>query len=549
LEWVAEGQRKSRAGEVIVEEIKESDWSEIMRVENEAYEAARADSEEDLRKAAAAGVGFVARDEDGTLLGFCFGGRIEKFQDVVGPDRDRFAQPMGEGGVAFYSADVTVSSEARGRGVGRALKQAQLDWARAHGFRFVSGRNRVGATTEMANLNRAMGAYEVAVFDNQYEGDAQAAYYRIPLQAPALPELTRHVHDLASGLQRPFGAAPDFMSTRELVGPLVNRLNLSNWSTIDQIHYAEHLREILPRGCSHMYVTSSRDELVDKSLRCLRLSRPEGQYAIGLEGGYMGHITAAARGLSDAEGFGEHFDLFGWPKLPHPALAGVEATVEAFEAALEARGAKQALALVVEIVGERSGLVLDDGAVSALQRVCRKHDVPFVISETTTGGYRNGRGAWAVDRLPESVVPDMVLWHPGGQLGHIFVGDRYWIGKPLTLISTWDGDEISMIRTHEALRAAWKVDMSESGEALGELALQIADKLGGQASGIGLVRMVRCAPERAEAFVAAAEREGVRFGVGAPGVIRLLPPLDVEADELRGEIEDAVARALEEVGE
>jgi 4-aminobutyrate aminotransferase-like enzyme/GNAT superfamily N-acetyltransferase len=547
LTWVAEGERREVDASVVVSEIAEEDWPEIMTLENATYEAERADSEEHLRKAAAAGVGFVARDASGELLGFCFGGRIEKFLDVVGPDRDRFAQPLGEGGVAFYSADVSVASEARGRGVGRALKQAQLDWARARDFRFVSGRNRVGATPEMAALNRAMGAYVVARFDNQYGGDAQADYYRIALRAPALPKHTRHVHNLASGLQQPFGTAPDFMSTRELVGPLVNRLNLSNWATIDAIHYSEHLREILPRGCSHMYITSSRDELVDKALRCFRLSRPEGQYAISLEGGYVGHVSAASRALSDAEGFGEHFDLFGWPQLPHPALAGIDATVTALEAVLAERGANAALAFVVEIFGERSGLVLDDEALEALNRVCRKHDVPFVVSETTTGGYRNAAGAWAVDSLPTAIVPDMVLWYPGGQLGHIFVGDRYWIGKPLTLISTWDGDEISMIRTHEALRASWKIDFAAPVEALTGLAGKIASGLGGRAAGRGLAHAVRCEPEKAEAFIKAAETHGVVFGRGAPGVIRLLPALDIEADALNGEISAAVDAALGEV--
>ena len=132
-------------------------------------------------------------------------------------------------------------------------------------------------------------------------------------------------------------------------------------------------------------------------------------------------------------------------------------------------------------------------------------------------------------------------------MGHIFVGDRYWIAKPLTLISTWDGDEISMIRTHEALRAAWKIDFAESSVALAELASTIAEGLGGSSSGVGLAQMIRCDWAKADAFAHAAEAQGLVVGRGAPGVLRLLPALDLEAEIIRGEIADSAKAALEDL--
>ena len=33
---------------------------------------------------------------------------------------------------------------------------------------------------------------------------------------------------------------------------------------------------------------------------------------------------------------------------------------------------------------------------------------------------------------------------PGGQLGLSFIGDRYYVPDKLTLVSTWDGDEVSL---------------------------------------------------------------------------------------------------------
>ena len=45
----------------------------------------------------------------------------------------------------------------------------------------------------------------------------------------------------------------------------------------------------------------------------------------------------------------------------------------------------------------------------------------------------------------------MVWWYTGGQLGHVFTDDKYYVSKPLTLISTWDGDELSIARSYHNL--------------------------------------------------------------------------------------------------
>ena len=533
LEWIPEGGKKHHQG-FVIREIKEDDWPAILAIENASYEAARRDSIDYLRGAAEAGVGLIAVDTaTNVVLGFCLGSSLEHFSGVSGPDQDdRFGRRD-----TFYSADVTVGPEARNRGTGRALKRAQIRWAREHGYRFVTGRNRVGAAQSMAALNQSFGAYRVIRLNRQYEGSGQADYYRIPLGAPqdppAQPPATARRIDLASGIQQPFGPRPKFMTNRELTGPLCSRLNLSNYATIDTVHYVEHLRAIAPRGTSHMYFTSSRDELVDKSLRCLRLSRPKAQIAVGFDGGYLGHVTAAARSLSDPTGFGPELGLFDWPRLPHPADAGVGATVAALDALVAKVGAEALFGVYIEVIGERSGLVLDGPSAEALAAACRRHDLPLVLVETASGGYRSAAGPWGVDGLPASCVPDMVLWYPGGQLGHIFVSDRYYIGKPLTLISTWDGDELSVIRTHEHLRAAHRLEtMGDAATALRELLQQLfVDRFPGVSlGGAGLYQTVRFgAPATAAAIVQISSHKGVFFGTGRPGTLIAAPPLDIEA--------------------
>jgi 4-aminobutyrate aminotransferase-like enzyme/ribosomal protein S18 acetylase RimI-like enzyme len=544
-EWRPEGGGRSVEKDYEIREVRDEDWPQIMKIEFEVYEPARADTQEYLSGAANAGVGLVAVDrESGELRGFCMGGRLNHFSHVVGVDRDG---NLGKGNT-FHSADITVSPRARGRGIGRALKRHQVEWAHAHGYRFMTGRNRVGATSEMVSLNRSFGSYLLYRFKGVYSDGGDTDYYRIALQAPEIPQVGRSELDLASGLQAPFGPAPGFMAKHEWVGPTVSRLNLSNWTTIDVVHYTEHLRQIMPRGTRHLYFTSSRDETVDKSLRCLRLSRPKATVALGLDGGYVGHITAAARSLSDPDGFGENFGLFEWPRLPHPARAGIDATVAALDEALAEHGADAIYGLYAEVVGERSGHSLGGADASRLAEACRRHGVPLVLIETASGLYRGGAGAWGIDSLPQDVVPDLVLWYPGGQLGHVFCGDAYWIGKPLTLISTWDGDEVSLIRAHEHLRAAWRLDLDPATKALDLLISESASALGAKAGGRGLFRTLATPdPAVADGIREAAKGHGLLLKTGLPGTLVFAPPLDLGADALSGPVAQTLRTAIAEV--
>jgi len=432
------------------------------------------------------------------------------------------------------------------------LKRAQVQWARERGFSFVSGRNRVGATDAMAALNRSFGAFPVARLTHQYEGQAEADYYRIPLVPPQPPAaIASRVTDLASGLQQPFGPRPEFMASRELVGPCASRINLSNYVTVDLVQYSELLQLLVPRGTGHMYVTTSRDEMIDKSIRCLRLGRPKGQLAIGLEGGYYGHVTAAARSLSDPRGFGPDFGYFDFPRLPHPAgPAGPEATVRALDELVARVGAEVLLGLYAEVVGERSGLVLAGEGARVLAEACKRHDIPLVLVETASGGYRGAAGVWGVDTLPAEVVPDVVLWYPGGQIGHIFVGDRYYIKKPLVLISTWDGDELSAIRAHEHLRAARKHNLEAAAARLdATLRASFAGLPEAQLGGLGLYRSVTLDDVRsADAVYQACRHHGLQLGRGLPETLIFAPPLDA-GDLLGDPLRDMLAAALPDAPE
>jgi acetylornithine/succinyldiaminopimelate/putrescine aminotransferase len=261
----------------------------------------------------------------------------------------------------------------------------------------------------------------------------------------------------------------------------------------------------------------------------------------------LGHTTAAARSLSDPAGFGPHFGLFDWPRVAHPDDVGVEASLAALRGVIEQHGAAAIIGVFIEIVGERSGRVLSSASALALSKLCSTHGIPLAVVETASGGYRSGAGAWGLDALSVDFVPNLVLWYPGGQLGQIFVDSRWWIGTPLMLISTWDGDELSLIRTHEHLRVGHRLRLDTTISALDDLVHEGAARLGvgARVGGMGLYRTLSFPdPARMRAVHDRCRAVGLRLGRGLPDTLTFVPALNLDPATLRGAMRTLLLDAL-----
>jgi acetylornithine/succinyldiaminopimelate/putrescine aminotransferase len=523
----------------------------ILDIEYQVYEPARRTPPVHIRAAledpegtatfAEAKVG-----EDWQLVGFGIGAPLEKSAEVEGPDRD----PMLGKNNTMYSVSITVANDYQGMGLGRRIKARQLKAAQAltsddgsPRYRYVTGRNRVGHTASMTHLNRVYGAHLVCVLTGQYEDpEGQAIYYRIPLggiapdpqmrpDAPAAPKV-----DLASGIAAPLATAPDSLRAAErdglLYGPAVNKLTVMNYATPAMVRALEWMGSLLP-GLPHLYMTNSRDELIDKTLRLLRWHRSSAMVAIGLEGGYVGHTTAAARSISDPSVHRQGPPLYRWPRVPHPADAGVDATCAALRGAIAEAGADNVFGVFVEVVQERTGRVIPAELWPELTALRADTGVPIVVVETATAGYRNAAGPFALTNI--AFHPDIVAWWGGAQTGYLHVGTTHVVSKPLTMVSTWDGDELSLVRHHHQLRAIRSLDLAASSTAL-DAALD-----GYPSRGLGLYRVVD-AGERADAVVAGLAERGIRSRAFAGGGIGVIPPLDAVASAA-----DALRAALGEV--
>jgi acetylornithine/succinyldiaminopimelate/putrescine aminotransferase len=486
----------------------------------------------------------------------------------------------------LYSVSITVAPGFQSAGIGRRLKELQLRDARARKnpdgsprYRYVSSRNRVGRTAEMTHLNRTFGAHVVSVLTGQYEDpEGQAIYYRIPLGpiapdpvvkqdvlrrraaarppgdlaverslVPALVPAPRAgaghdagfdrafdrafdlAFDLASGLTRPFASGPASLRDAEerglLYGPAVNKITLMNYVTPAAVRALEWIGALVPE-LPHMYLTSSRDEAVDKALRLIRCTRKTAQIAIGLFGGYYGHTAASCRSLSDPDVHLGGPPHFAWPRVPHPAQAGTAAAIAALRAAVEAAGGPASvLGLVYEVVQERTGQVLPAEFVAALGALRTELDLPLIAVETASHTYRSGKGPFLSAAI--GLVPDVLTWWGGGQAGYLHVAPRWFIGSPLTLVSTWDGDELSLIRQHHQLRAARQLDVAGAAAALDQ-ALDHAPRHASRAvtsAGIGAYRVIDAGAMASSLAASLAER-GIRVRRFPNQHLGIIPALD-----------------------
>ncbi len=166
-------------------------------------------------------------------------------------------------------------------------------------------------------------------------------------------------------------------------------------------------------------------------------------------------------------------------------------------------------------------------------------DVPLLAFETASGHYRSGTGSFASSAWPE--VPDILAWWGGAHTGYIHTTARFRVAKPLAMVSTWDGDELSLVREHYQLRAARTLDLAPAMEAL-DRAVALAKDAGMTVRGRGLYRVVS-AGARAEQLDEALRAEGVEMRAYPGGNLVAIPCLDTALDDAKA-LEAALGKVL-----
>ena len=110
-------------------------------------------------------------------------------------------------------------------------------------------------------------------------------------------------------------------------------------------------------------------------------------------------------------------------------------------------------------------------------------------------------------------------------MGLAFMSEETWVPNKLTLISTWDGDEVSLTRLAWTLRATRRLPIAERADQLAQILSSI-----GEVSGEGLYRVVEC--DDAEDWQRDLLKAGFRVDSAGAQALRFAPALNVSAETL-----------------
>ncbi len=508
--------------------------ADIERIEKQSYEANRIDTLEYfadwLNTKHSLGLIITTKiNQEEVVAGFAIGGGAI-YSKVDGPTSDKLKEQ------SFYSTDCVIDPKFRKLGLGRLLKQKQIELVKAikdennqQKYLFLCGRNRLGFTDSMALINDSFGAYKVATYEKQYGlDDAKARYYRLPLsnnQHNNLPANSKML-DCQNSLQKLWHNPKNLklaLDNNEFRPFACTKLTLSNWVSTNFVRYAELLRSLMPQGLNHAYFTSGRDEVVDKGLRSIKFHRQEAQIVIGFSHQYFGNITAAARSLSHDEGQAKPFGFFEWPKISHPAIVGNEKSLTELQKVIDTHKSQKILAIVLELLGEKSALSFNEEFLGKLEEIRKNTGIPLIFGESTSGFFRNGKNLFLSDSL--SIKPNMIWFYSDGQFGNILVDDAYFVQKPLTLISTWDGDDISIMRSYYKLIWGSKFAQNKPDDFV----LKLKNKFKNyDIQGMGYWAGVKLPHNQIEQIIQASKKEGVLLSKGFDNRIMVCPSLDLD---------------------
>lgn len=519
----------------------------IEKIEQQTYEKGRRDSIDFLHDHLKqdGGLGLVLLEQSNLstrIAGYSFGGPLEN-SSTDGATHDIMRGKNN----TFYSANLVLRKNLRGQGLGTKLKKAQLNYVRSlkksdgsNRYDYMTGRNKVGFTAEISKINQSLGAQVIETFGNQYgKKDAQATYYRINLRTPNIEiHSEKKVNQLinwSDSIQAPLGsnniAIFNIIADGYFTPVVGTKLTLSNWVTPNFVRYAELLQQLIPDCCPHSYFTSGQAEIVDKGLRSLRVHRENADVVIGLTDQFVGTSTAAARSISDGDKLA---NWFNWPKAAHPEKVGIKQSLLEIKNLIKQYSADKILGIVVELIGEKSGYVASEEFLNELDQIRAETNVPLIFVETTSALGRNGQSLFKTSSL--TTQPNMIWWFTGAQLGHVFVDDTYYVSKPLTLISTWDSDEISILRNYQHLIAANQALHKKTAAFFADKFNQIKWPM--PKHGEGLWQVLNCLnSQQAKGILELTQNCGLVLQKCGENRIVICPPVDVSINEMNSGLE------------
>lgn len=325
-------------------------------------------------------------------------------------------------------------------------------------------------------------------------------------------------------------------------------VHVSNFfATPGQIALAERLLEIsgAPLG-SRVFLCSTGTEANEAALK---MARKAGKTRfIALEGSFHGR-TMGALAVTHKPAAREPFAPFGFDVTFVPL---------GDEAALAAAFGPDTAALILEPIQGESGVrPLSDSFLAAARRLCDEHGALLILDEIQTGIARTG--VWFAHQ-GHGIRPDIMTLAKGLAAGFP-IGAVVAYGPEVAGLfskgdhgTTFGGNPLACAAALVTLDTIEEEGLLENVKAVSEHIRQAALKIPGVAGvrGEGLLLGLALEREVAAEAVSAALEDGFLINAPCPDTIRLMPALNLTADEadtFLGWLEGFLATAGTEEGE
>ena len=111
----------------------------------------------------------------------------------------------------------------------------------------------------------------------------------------------------------------------------------------------------------------------------------------------------------------------------------------------------EVLGMFVEPVLRRRMLRMSQDVLQRIVETCRRYATPIIFHETASLFYRYDSRAFTASGIP-GIQPDASIVFLGGQMALVCMSKELFIDEPLMLISTWEGDALSLAQFHRGMQ-------------------------------------------------------------------------------------------------
>jgi acetylornithine/succinyldiaminopimelate/putrescine aminotransferase len=299
---------------------------------------------------------------------------------------------------------------------------------------------------------------------------------------------------------------------------------------------AERLARFAPSGLERVFFANSGAEANENALRLAFFSRQGREKVVALEHGFHGRTAAAAAVTWGASKW------YAFPRAPFPVSFVPRDDADRL---LDTIDEETAAAIVEPIQGMAGAVPLDPGFLRAMRRRCDETGTILIFDEVQSGMGRSGH-AFAADKY--GIVPDVLTTAKalaaGFPVGAVVTNED--IAKSASMGSlgtTFGGGPMACALVETVIDVIETESLLDNVRRVSDL-VQDSCRVGPveEIQGAGFLLGLRCRRPAAEVRDALL-KQNVLVGTSAdPNVVRLLPPLILEAEHA-----SILARALERV--